>query len=75
LVIGGYAYQYYPNFQVYQNLKSKSMTQSSLRTLIIFPFLFLMGFSLMAQHSKTCGTDHMTDLIKQQFPENGLFLV
>ena len=48
------------------------MTQSFSKTLIIFSFLFLMGISLKAQHqhSKTCGTDHMTDLIKQQFPEH-----
>ncbi len=41
-----------------------------LRTAIIFSFLFLTGFSIHAQHSKTCGSDHMTDLIKQQFPEH-----
>lgn len=41
-----------------------------LRSAIIFSFLFLTGFSVQAQHTKTCGSDHMTDLIKQQFPEH-----
>ncbi len=45
------------------------MMQLFLRTQFIFSFLFLTGFSVMAQHSKTCGSDHMTDLMKQQFPE------
>jgi len=41
-----------------------------LRTAIISSFLCFMGFSVNAQHSKTCGSDHMTDLIKQQFPDH-----
>ena len=45
------------------------MMQNFLRTAIIFSFLFLAGSAVLAQHSKTCGSDHMTDLIKQQFPE------
>ena len=45
------------------------MMQFFLRTVIIFSLLFLAGSAVSAQHSKTCGSDHMTDLIKQQFPE------
>jgi len=41
-----------------------------LRTAIIFSFLFLTGFSVNAQHTKTCDADHMTDLIKEKFPEH-----
>jgi len=40
-----------------------------LRTSIILSFLLLTGFSVHGQHTKTCGSDHVTDLIKQQFPE------
>ncbi len=46
------------------------MMQFFLRTAIIFSFLLLTGLSVSAQHTKTCGSDHMTDLIKQQFPEH-----
>jgi len=41
-----------------------------LRTAIIFSFLLLTGFSVNAQHTKTCDADHMTDLIKEKFPEH-----
>ena len=41
-----------------------------LRTAIIFSFFFLTGFSVNAQHTKTCDADHMTDLIKEKFPEH-----
>ncbi len=48
------------------------MTQFLLRTAIIFSLFILTGFSVIAQHThtKTCGSDHMADLIKQQFPEH-----